>query len=155
MRVRIWYASSLKLSANVRRCVLCVYSYDSDFSSAEFAAMGGMDRLDEKRTQWNGARLESILQHGSARNRKLRDPSGIGLLLLLVSQWRQPAWNDAVSWTLEILGQDCCVHTCREHRLERFRKGQMAAVDSRLGGVLSFCCVRNLHVGNGLNCALS
>lgn len=117
--------------------------------------MGGLERLIEKRTRRNGARLESVLRHGSARNRELRDPPGIGLLLILVSQWRQPARNDAVSWTLEILGQDCCVHTCCEHRLERFREGEMEAVDSRLGGVLSFCCVCNLHVGNGLNCALS
>lgn len=114
----------------------------------------GVERLGESCTRRNGAGLESMLQHGCTRNRGLPNASGIGLFLFLVSQWWQPARNDdAARWALEILGQDCCVRTRRERRLERFRKGPMEAVDSRLGGFLSFCCVRNLH--DGLNCAFS
>jgi hypothetical protein len=116
----------------------------------------GVERLGERRTRRIGARLESILQHGSTRNRGLRNASGIGHFLFLVSPWRQPARNDdAIPRALEILGQDCCVRTRREQRFGRFLEGQIEAVDSCLGGFLSFCCVRNLHVGHGLNCAFS
>jgi hypothetical protein len=116
----------------------------------------GVERLGERGTRRIGARLESILQHGSTRNRGLHNASGIGHILFLVSPGRQPARNDdAILGALEILGQDCGVRTRREQRFGRFREGQMEAVDSRLGGLLSFCCVRNLHAGHGLNCAFS
>jgi hypothetical protein len=119
--------------------------------------MGGVgeERLGKRYTRSNSARLESAFGHRSTRDCGLLDATGIGLFLFLVSQWRQHAWIYAIPWALEILGQDCCVHTRREYRLERIREGQMAAVASRLGGVSSFFCVRNLHVGHGLIGAFS
>jgi hypothetical protein len=140
------------------RCVFCVQSNDSVFSSAEFVVIGGVgfEKLGDRCSRREAARLESILRHGSTLNRGLRNASAIGIFLFMVSQWRQPTRNvDAIPWALEILWQDCCVRTRREHRLERLREGQMEAVDSRLGSVLSFCCVRNLYVGLGLNGAFS
>jgi hypothetical protein len=152
MRLTIWEAL-LKLSAegaySVFTVTIVLFLLPSSLLLAAWVSRGSELEAREGTSQdWRA--------YCSTRNRGLRNASGIGLFLFLVSQWRQPARNDdAIPWALEILGQGRCVHTRRQHRLERFREGQMEAVDSRLGGFLSFCCVRNLHVGPGLNCAFS
>jgi hypothetical protein len=76
------------LARDAKRFELGVYRYDGVFSSAKFAPLGGVERLGQKRTRRKLSSLEDILRHCSPGIRELRNSTGIGLFLFLLSQWR-------------------------------------------------------------------
>jgi len=147
-------ASSMQLYSSWQTIWVSYVSCDSRaICSPFFSSVLGLEELFRQTRTSAAKHMENILRESCVTDRWLLDAVGVELLFFLVSQWWEPAWDDAVIRIVEDTRSSRRLVIPGERHLGSSLQGEMETSNGWLGRCLSFRCVRDLHVGERLNCS--